>query len=60
MDTACLAMFGIGPTEMLIVCVMGLLLFGNRLPDAMRGVGRGIKEFREGVKGIEHDVEEAT
>lgn len=51
------AMFGIGPTEMLVVCVVGLLLFGSRVPEAMRGMGRGIKEFKNGVQGIESDLD---
>jgi len=42
--------FGFGPTEILIVAAVSLLLFGNRLPEAMRGLGRGYKEFRDGVQ----------
>lgn len=53
MSTVCLAIFGIGPTEMLVVGAIALLLFGNRLPEAMRGIGRGLKEFRDGASGIE-------
>ena len=51
------AMLGIGPPEMLVVCIVGLLLFGNRVPEAMRGIGRGLKEFKDGVRGIETDLE---
>ncbi len=46
-----------GPFEMAIIAGIVLLLFGNRLPSTMRSLGRGIVEFKKGVKGIEDDVE---
>lgn len=46
-------MFGLGPTELLIVGVVVLLLFGSRLPKVMRSLGEGIVEFKRGVQGIE-------
>jgi len=48
-----------GVPEMLIIGVIVLLLFGNRLPSVMRSLGKGITEFKKGVKGIEDEVEEA-
>ena len=54
------AFFMPGPMEMFVVALIVLLLFGNRLPSVMRSMGRGIVEFKKGVKGIEDDVEEAT
>jgi len=48
-----------GPLELVIIGMIFLLLFGNRLPGVMRSMGRGIVEFKKGVKGIEDDVEEA-
>jgi len=52
--TTCLfAMFGLGPTELLIVAAVVLLLFGTRLPKVMRSLGEGIVEFKKGVQGIE-------
>ncbi len=36
------------------------LLFGNRLPSAMRSLGKGITEFKKGVKGIEDEVEDVA
>ena len=44
-------MFGMGMPEMLIVCFVVLLLFGNRLPSVMRSLGVGITEFKKGIKG---------
>ncbi len=48
---------GIGASEMLLIVVVLLLLFGGKkLPELMRGAGRGIKEFKDAVnKPIEDD-----
>ncbi len=48
-----------GPLEMMVIAVIVLLLFGNRLPSVMRSMGRGIVEFKKGVQGIEDEVEKA-
>ena len=48
---ALLGMFGIGPQELLILGIIVLLLFGNRLPSVMRSLGRGVVEFKKGVSG---------
>jgi sec-independent protein translocase protein TatA len=42
---------GIGVPEMMIVGMIVLLLFGNRLPSVMRSLGVGITEFKKGIKG---------
>ncbi len=46
-----------GLPEIIIVCVIGLLLFGKRLPDVARSLGRGVVEFKKGVQGIEDEVD---
>jgi sec-independent protein translocase protein TatA len=48
------------PMEMIIVLVVVLLLFGNRLPSVMRSLGRGVTEFKKGIEGIEDDVDNAA
>jgi len=48
-------MFGLGPLELVIVAVIVLLLFGNRLPSVMRSLGQGLVEFKKGVQGVEED-----
>jgi len=53
-------MMGIGPMEMLIVGIIALLLFGKRLPEVARSLGKGITEFKKGVAGIEDDVHRST
>jgi sec-independent protein translocase protein TatA len=50
-------MFGLGPLELVIVGVIVLLLFGNRLPSVMRSLGQGLVEFKKGVQGVEEDKE---
>ena len=53
-----LAVFGIGTTEMIIVMVVILVLFGHRLPSVMRSMGKGIKEFKEGINEPTEDDSE--
>ena len=49
---------GIGPIQLVIVLVIILLLFGNRLPSVMRSLGRGVVEFKKGLEGPAEDEEE--
>ncbi len=47
---------GIGPTELIIVLVIALLVLGpKRLPEVGRSIGRGMREFRESVAGRHDD-----
>ena len=48
---------GIGMPEMILISMVALLLFGKRLPEVARNLGRGITEFKKGVKGFEDDVQ---
>lgn len=48
-----------GPSEWLIIGAIALLLFGKRLPEVGRSLGKGIVEFKKGLKGIEDEVETA-
>ena len=44
----------IGATELIVIVVLVLLLFGGKkIPELMRGVGKGVKSFREGIDGID-------
>ena len=46
--------------EMLLLAGLGLLFFGKRLPEVGRSLGKGIVEFKKGIKGIEDDVDVAS
>lgn len=46
-----------GPGEWIIIAAIALLIFGKRLPEVGRSLGKGIVEFKKGLKGIEDDVE---
>lgn len=50
------AMFGLGSTELIVLGIVILLLFGNRLPSVMRSLGRGVVEFKKGVQGIDEEI----
>ncbi|MDP6925289.1 MAG: twin-arginine translocase TatA/TatE family subunit [Candidatus Scalindua sp.] len=53
-------MFGMpGGIEWIVILIVALLIFGKRLPEVMKSMGKGIVEFKKGVKGVEDDVEEA-
>ena len=60
MQTAIFAYFSPGPGELLVVGMIALLLFGKRLPEVARSLGKGIVEFKKGVRGIEDEVDGAV
>lgn len=49
-----------GGWEWFIILIVALLIFGKRLPDVMKSLGKGIVEFKKGVKGVEDEVEGAA
>lgn len=51
-------MFSFGPWQMLILLAIVLLLFGNRLPDTMRSLGKSMNEFKKGVREGEKEDED--
>ncbi len=52
-------MFGIGWQEIVVIVLVVLLLFGaRRIPELMRSLGKGVREFKEGMKDIEKDVKD--
>ncbi len=47
----------IGMPEVLIIALIVLLLFGGKkIPELMKGLGKGVKSFKDGVNGIEKDL----
>lgn len=51
------AFFNLGTTELIIIMVVGVILFGRRLPEVGRYLGKGIVEFKKGIRGIEDDID---
>ncbi len=45
-----------GGVELIVLLVVMLLLFGSRLPSVMRNLGRGVTEFKKGVRSTEEDI----
>ncbi len=54
------AIGSLGTQEILLLLVVGVLLFGRRLPEVGRYLGKGIVEFKKGLKGLEDEVETHT
>lgn len=55
-----LAILGLpGGSEWIIILVVAVLIFGRRLPEIARGLGKSITEFKKGVKETEDDINEA-
>jgi sec-independent protein translocase protein TatA len=50
---------GIGPMQFVVVLVVVLLLFGGRIPEVMRSVGSGLKEFKKGLANQEETSAES-
>lgn len=58
MTSILLFLGGVGFQEILLIGVIVLVLFGaKKIPEFMRGLGKGVKEFKEGINDIKADVE---
>lgn len=53
-----LLLFGsFGAGELIVIALIVLLLFGGKkIPELMKGIGKGVKSFKDGVKGIEDEI----
>jgi sec-independent protein translocase protein TatA len=48
-----------GGWEWIVILVVAVLIFGRRLPDIARSIGKSITEFKKGVHDVENDVKDA-
>lgn len=53
-----LLLFGtLGATEIIIIAIVILLLFGGKkIPELMKGLGKGVKSFKEGMNSVENEI----
>jgi TatA/E family protein of Tat protein translocase len=49
--------FAINPLAMIVIMIIALLIFGEKLPEVARGLGKGLMEFKKGLKGIEEELD---
>lgn len=55
--TSMLLFGGLGTGELFVILIVVLVLFGGKkIPELMRGLGQGVKNFKDGVNGIEDDL----
>lgn len=58
---ATLLIMGIGMQELIVIVLILLLLFGGKkIPELMKGLGKGVKNFKDGVNGVEEDLKADT
>lgn len=59
MNTLAIIPLFIGSTELMLIAGIALLLFGGKkLPELMRGLGQGVKEFKKGTQDITEPINE--
>jgi sec-independent protein translocase protein TatA len=55
-----LLFFNLGGGEIFIIMVVILLFFGSkRIPDLARGLGKGMREFKDAMSGVQRDIEDS-
>lgn len=51
----------LGTNEIIIILIIVLLLFGGRkIPELMRGLGKGVREFNDAKSNVKKEIEEST
>jgi sec-independent protein translocase protein TatA len=57
MTLGILLIFGLGTQEIMFIALIVLLLFGgSKIPELMKGIGKGVKSFKDGMAGIEDEL----
>jgi sec-independent protein translocase protein TatA len=56
-----LAAFGLGATEIIVICAAVLILFGaKKIPEFMKGLGTGVKEFKKATREVTEELHNAA
>ena len=56
-----LLLFNLGTGEIIVIVLVILLLFGGKkIPELMKGVGRGVKSFKQGLNEVEDEIKKAS
>ncbi|MBE6282281.1 MAG: twin-arginine translocase TatA/TatE family subunit [Bacteroides sp.] len=56
-----LLFLGLGMQEILLIALVVLLFFGGKkIPELMKGLGKGVKSFKDGMNGLEEEKKEET
>ena len=51
----------IGTTEIILIALVVLLIFGGKkIPELMKGIGKGVKSFKDGVNGVEDEKDKLS
>lgn len=52
---------GLGTGEIIVIALIVLLLFGGKkIPELMKGLGKGVRSFKDGVNGVKEEIEKET
>jgi sec-independent protein translocase protein TatA len=52
---------GLGPTEIIVILLIVLLLFGaKRIPEVAQGMGKGLREFKKAARDIQKDIDQGS
>ena len=56
-----LLLFNLGTGEIIVIVLIVLLLFGGKkIPELMRGLGKGVKSFKQGMNEVEEEIKNAA
>jgi|WetSurMetagenome_2_1015567.scaffolds.fasta_scaffold1279846_1 sec-independent protein translocase protein TatA len=60
MNTILVGILGsLGTQEIILIALVVLIFFGGRkIPELMRGIGKGVKSFKDGMKGVDEEIKE--
>jgi sec-independent protein translocase protein TatA len=54
-----LGIFNVGTMELMIILLVALLMFGGRLPEVARSLGKSVNQFKRGLKDVEQEMSDA-